>query len=1329
MAPTQPFPRVTRTIRPDVLLRRVANSCIILLLLALLFCSAAHAQGGVPLVTVATDQSSLNLSNQFGVPAVTAINQAGDFAFVGNGGSALFFRATGAAVATRLLQIDDEVPGFPGSQITSILPELSVNSSRSLFFGVRFNGGDTEIHAALLTYDGTNYHTVVSSDGIVPGSNGGATYGINLVPGSIDDSGDVNFAAIPAGIESITFYIFPSGATAAVRIVGLSDNPPPACLTCFTSGVPIGGVVPGLPLSLAVPRLNAKGQMLLSLWGGLFVGAKDGTLAIVPMPTSGPCSPQSLATGTTLSPFLGPAAFLNNAGLVAFTNPTNSGTAAICVATPGGVSANPAIVSGDPAPAGAGGGSITSPVALGFDDSGDIVFQSPIPGSTLTTSALLRYHPSSAPTDVVAYNCEPAPGTNGSLFSILPAPAPCGGPAILISTSPTPFTGVSIANDGSVSFNASLSSGANGIFRQTGAAAPEFISLVYDGGTTLPVGVSGGTIVKLGFSSPGSILAIGQTEILNDDSVFFATYLTSGAADFAVRLGAPGNVQSLMSTADLLPTGARTILGSRPPQAAGHFVAFTAQPAAGRINLLESDLASGAITRVVSDNDPAFANAGGPAGNTVLAPNFFMNENGQVAFEAVGPNGGLAGISVIPLGSGSVNGAWLGSTSSCGTIYLWSPSGGLAKVVAAGDTAPNSSTKFSCVTLNSGPPSPLNKSGQLVFTSPSPFPGLLSCSLCGVPNPAAGVNGVFLYSPGGAISEIAAANDTLPGQTQATAFVPYLSVPLNSAGQAAFGAQVGTTSQGFFLKNAGATQEVIANGDSLPGTSGATFGFPHYLAGLAENDNLAFTAATSAAADGLFFAPAGGAIQTLALDGGPAPASVGGTFSLIPAPVVTNPPPGTFTIGINSFKNFAAINGESDVSFGATITGGKADSGYFRLLQSGPAAGALQPVVLQGEAAPGGGTFNTIPVLSNLGANFALGPDGALAFVNTINVTAGIKQGMFVARPDGTLLKVVATGDPLPGGGVLAGLSMSSKLAAGNAGRFAFLAAIADGTARRAVFATAIPPGTASTTITLSLLQSAAIAQQPVLLAATVSSAAAGNPTGAVAFFANGISLGTAALNSSGQAMLTTSSLAAGQDSIVAQYAGDSNFASGNSSPLGVVVAGFAPSPANLHVTRGQSLVIPLTLYAPAGSNMSFMLSCSGLPANAACMFDMNPVAPGPNGTTVNLTFTTMASSKLRGLPAYKGPATLRVFGPIALLAALFAVVGLHWRRSPRWRLVSCASLATFLLALALGGCGASSYSSNTPVTPGTPAGHATFTVTGTSGSTTISAVVNVTVQ
>jgi hypothetical protein len=1336
MAPTQPFPLVTRTTRLDAFLRRQANSCILLVGLVLLFSGTGHAQGGVPLVTVATDQSSLNLSNQFGIPASTAINQAGDFAFVGNRESALFLRVAGASAATRLLQIDDEVPGFPGSQILSFLPELGINSSRSMFFGVRFNGGDNEPHSALLTYDGANYHTVVSSAGIAPGS-GGSTYGFNLVPGSINDSGDVNFAAIPTGIESTTFYIVPFGQM-PVRIVGLNDNPPPPsppCTGCFFGGVPVGGsVIFGSPLSLLVPGLNARGQMLIGLWNGIFIGSKDGTLTLVPMATSGPCSPQTSLSGTTLIPSPGTSAFLNDAGVVAFTNPPNIGNAnaSICVAPPGGGTPTLVVAPGDPAPAGVGGGTITSPVALGLDDSGDIVFQSPISGSNVTTFALLRYHPANVPTDVVAYNCEQAPGTNGGFFSFFPLPSsvPCG-PSGVISTLSlaSAFGGVSIAKDGSVSFNGSLSSGGTAIYRQkTGAAAPEFISLDSSGTSTLPFGIGVGVF---SIFSP-----IGRTEILNNGLVFFSSYLTSGAADFAVYLGTPGNVQTLMSTADQLPSGARTILGSTPPQAAGHFVAFTAQPAAGRINLLESDLTTGAITRVVSDNDPGFTAAGGLPGKTVLTPKFFLNESGQVAFEAVGANVGVSGIGVISFGSGT-NSAWSEFSSTCGTIYLWSPSGGLTKVVASGDAAPNTSVKFSCVTLNSGPPSPLNSSGQVAFTSPSPFGAPLPCFLCdGSINPAIGVNGVFLYSPGGAISEIAAANDTLPGQTQATTFVPNLSVPVNSLGQVAFGAQLGTASQGFYLRNAdSSTQKVVANGDSVPGSS-STFGFPHFIAGLTDSGNLAFTAATSGAADGLFFAPAGGAIQALALDGGAAPVPGGGTFSLTSPATVTAP--GTFTGGLNTFKNFATINGESDVAFGASITGGSADSGYFRVLQSGPAAGTPQAVVWQGQSVPGGGAFNTIPVpsnilsiLTNLGANFALGPDGTLAFVNEFTGGPGgnLSRGMFVARPDGSLLKVVALGDSLPGGGVLSGLTLSPKLAAGDAGRFAFLAGIAGGNAQRAVFVTAIPPGTASTTTTLSQLQSPAVAAQAVTLTATVTSTTPGAPTGLVNFFANGISLGTGKLSPSGQATLATSSLAAGQDSILAQYDGDSTFAPGNSTPLMVVVAGFAPPPTHLTVSRGQKLVIPLTLFAPASSTMSFALSCSGLPANTTCLFDMNPVTPSPSGTTVQLTLTTMAGSKLPHVQALKGPPALRGFGLATLLAALFAAATLLWRQTPRWRLVSSARLATFALALVIGGCGSSSYSSNTPVTPGTPAGPAAFTVTGTSGATTISAVVNVTVQ
>jgi hypothetical protein len=128
-------------------------------------------------------------------------------------------------------------------------------------------------------------------------------------------------------------------------------------------------------------------------------------------------------------------------------------------------------------------------------------------------------------------------------------------------------------------------------------------------------------------------------------------------------------------------------------------------------------------------------------------------------------------------------------------------------------------------------------------------------------------------------------------------------------------------------------------------------------------------------------------------------------------------------------------------------------------------------------------------------------------------------------------------------------------------------------------------------------------------------------------------------------------------------------------------------------------------------------------------MFDANPVAPGPSGTIVHLTLTTMASSELPPVQPRNGHPALPGFGLVILLAGLFAVGALVWRQSPRWRLVPCACLATFALALAIGGCGTSSYSSSAPVTPGTPAGATSFTVTGTSGAATISTVVNVTVK
>ena len=89
----------------------------------------------------------------------------------------------------------------------------------------------------------------------------------------------------------------------------------------------------------------------------------------------------------------------------------------------------------------------------------------------------------------------------------------------------------------------------------------------------------------------------------------------------------------------------------------------------------------------------------------------------------------------------------------------------------------------------------------------------------------------------------------------------------------------------------------------------------------------------------------------------------------------------------------------------------------------------------------------------------------------------------------------------------------------------------------------------ADTTTTLTFSNNPSNLGSPVTLTATVSGSAAGlSPTGTVTFMdlATNQTLGTATLNGSLQAALTTSSLAANPHVIKAIYNGDANFATSN---------------------------------------------------------------------------------------------------------------------------------------------------------------------------------------
>ena|SRR5437899_8613559 len=80
---------------------------------------------------------------------------------------------------------------------------------------------------------------------------------------------------------------------------------------------------------------------------------------------------------------------------------------------------------------------------------------------------------------------------------------------------------------------------------------------------------------------------------------------------------------------------------------------------------------------------------------------------------------------------------------------------------------------------------------------------------------------------------------------------------------------------------------------------------------------------------------------------------------------------------------------------------------------------------------------------------------------------------------------------------------------------------------------------------------------QPVTFTATVTKQfGKGTPTGTVTFFDGATRMGSAALNSSGVAMFTISTLTVGTHSIKADYSGDANFVASMSPVLSQIVEG-----------------------------------------------------------------------------------------------------------------------------------------------------------------------------
>jgi hypothetical protein len=176
-------------------------------------------------------------------------------------------------------------------------------------------------------------------------------------------------------------------------------------------------------------------------------------------------------------------------------------------------------------------------------------------------------------------------------------------------------------------------------------------------------------------------------------------------------------------------------------------------------------------------------------------------------------------------------------------------------------------------------------------------------------------------------------------------------------------------------------------------------------------------------------------------------------------------------------------------------------------------------------------------------------------------------------------------------------------------------------------------------------------------------------------------------------------------------------------------------STSTVTANSGSSANLNVNITGINGFNGTVALSCSGLPAHAACVFAPEQLTPGSTPATAALSISTNAAVT----------ASLRHLGPQFLFAATIPALGFVFVGVPVRIRRRRVGLSLLLLALALAlimataGCGAAGGSTTTATTPPAPpsnpapvttaAGTYTITVMATSGSTIHSATLTLNVQ
>jgi len=275
---------------------------------------------------------------------------------------------------------------------------------------------------------------------------------------------------------------------------------------------------------------------------------------------------------------------------------------------------------------------------------------------------------------------------------------------------------------------------------------------------------------------------------------------------------------------------------------------------------------------------------------------------------------------------------------------------------------------------------------------------------------------------------------------------------------------------------------------------------------------------------------------------------------------------------------------------------------------------------------------------------------------------------------------------------------------------------------------------TATTRTTLSVETNDAGPRTRATLTAHVSATSGEAASGVVNFRSGNLDLGSAIVNSDGNASLETDVLPEGDHRVAAIYEGGENYQASVSAEEQVhanvsTVAGYTVSaaPTSLKTAVGGFVTSVVTVSPVNGFNAVVSLSCSGLPINTTCVF--NPVNVSPSCTTTAGVQTCTPATSVMQIQTL-APSSKAATGTTSafVFPLLFGLAGLGAWKGRSWR-----NLALMLFAFAgMSGLTACNPRYNylnhgPPGNTGTPAGTYAITVNSESsvGSTVITPPTN----